>query len=78
MIDKDTTMQLVEERFNEVMAAEAELIKKIEAFRSIDEGWAPETQEEMEIMMPIAQEIDMRINFVVRQLLIRYGNLLFI
>ena len=78
MIDKETTIQQIEEKFNAVMEAEAEFIKKMEEFRAIDAGWKPENDEEAQIMIPLAREIDGRINFALRQILIRYGNMLFI
>lgn len=78
MIDKDAVMKDVEERFSAVMAAEAEFIKKMEEFRAIDAGWKPESEEEAQVMIPLAREIDGRINFALRQIMIRYGNMLFI
>lgn len=78
MIDKETTIQQIEEKFNAVMEAEAEFIKAMEEFRAIDAGWKPENEEEAKIMVPLAREIDGRINFALRQIMIRYGNMLFI
>lgn len=78
MIDKETTIQQIEEKFNAVMEAEAEFFKAMEEFRAIDAGWQPADEEEAKIMVPLAREIDGRINFAIRQILIRYGNMLFI
>lgn len=78
MIDKDKTLEQIQEKFAEVLAAEGEFFKKMEEFRAIDAGWKPENEEEAQIMMPLAQEIDRRINFALRQIMIRYGNMLFI
>lgn len=78
MINQEETKKKIEEQFSVMMEAEGKLFKSIEDLRAIMADWKPENEEETKVMLGLAREIDGRTNFALRQILIRYGNLLFI
>jgi len=77
-IDVETVKKEIEEKFNAMMDAEGELFKKIEELRDISKDWNPADDEESKTMINLAQNIDGRVIFMMRQMLLRYGNLLFL
>lgn len=78
-IDVQETQKEMKSKFEDVMASVETLIKKIEAFKEIGEDWEiGEDKEENNKIMNLGKNLDCGINFALRQLLVRYGNLLFI
>lgn len=77
-MDKEAIQKEIEEKFNTMMDAEGQFFKNIEQLRAITKDWEPKDDEQAETMLGLAQQIDSRVQFAIRQMLIRYGNLLFL
>lgn len=81
----------IKNKFDEVIAAQAEWFKKIEEMRALQNDWpdvdsqipklnelTEEERKEFKSVMRMRQNIDGAIVYALRQALVRYGNLLFI
>ena len=88
---ENTAREQIKNKFDEVIAAQAEWFKKIEEMRALQNDWpdidsqipklnelTEEERKEFESVMRMRQNIDGAIVYALRQALVRYGNLLFI
>lgn len=78
MFKQEDAKKQVADQFEELMKAESEFLKQMEVLRNIPKEWNPQTDDEKSAAGTLLQEIDGRAAFAIRQMLLRYGNLLFL
>lgn len=78
-INVEEAQKEIQSKFEDVMSSVDELIKKIETLKEVGKDWRiGEDKEENQKVLNLGRNLDCGINFALRQLLVRYGNLLFI
>ena len=79
MIDIEAKKTEIEEKWKPCMEACNSLLKALDEFRaiSLDECDKNNT-EELQNCMTLGRDIDGRTNFILRSLLVRHGNVLFL
>ena len=78
MVNTEAINGQIEEKFEHCTEALAALLKSIEDMQEIAADWSPQSPEETKQYQELGMNLDKRIIFILRQILIRYGNLLYL
>lgn len=78
MVDVDKIQKEIGEQFVKIVNVENEFFKQMEEFKKISDDWDPETDEDKEEYKKLGAEMDSRVKFLLREIMVRYGNLLFL
>lgn len=74
----DEKKKEIEEAYVKVAETATEFNKALTALRSIEINTEGMEQEDLNKAMQLGRDIDMRVNFVLRTLLVQHGNVLFL
>lgn len=79
MINIEEKKKEIEEKWAPCAEACNQLMKALDEFRAISlDECDKENKEELQSCMTLGRDIDSRTNFVLRSLLVRHGNVLFL
>ena len=78
MSNIEEVKKTIEERYADLASKATELNKALMAMRTIEIDIDDENQEEVKAAMALGQDIDHRVAFVLRSLLVQHGNVLFL
>lgn len=78
MVNTEAINSQIEEKFGHCTEALATLLKSIEDMQTIAADWNPQSPEDTKQYQELGMNLDKRIIFILRQILIRYGNLLYL
>lgn len=78
MIDVEAKKAEIEEAFKESVEAGDKLIKALDKLRSIQLEGDTASQDDINTCMTLGRDIDQRTIYILRAILVRHGNVLFL